>query len=108
MDEKVREFLKQDAIKNGYDIDDDTLIDLLTDEKPVWEGNEDRHRWWTETTRVVCMKSEEGYRYFSFGWAKTTGDDSARDKGWEFDPSTITEVVPSTRMVEVTDYIPKR
>jgi hypothetical protein len=107
MDENVREFLKQDAIKNGYKTDDATLIDLLTDEEPVWEGYEDERRWWTTVVRVVRMKADEGYRYFSFGWAKTTGDDSPEEKGWNFDPDTIQEVAPVTKMVEVTEYVAK-
>lgn len=38
--------------------------------------------------------------------ARTTGDDSAQDKGWTFDPATISEVESYT--VTVTKFRAKR
>jgi hypothetical protein len=103
MDENVREFLKSYNEKKCWKTDDETLIETLTDSKRVWEGNEDSHRHWIEIDRVVQIED----RYFMYGWAKGAGDQGIYDAGWEFDPSTIREVVPVTKTVEVTEYVAK-
>ena len=67
----------------------------LVDEKEI-----NRRRWWTETFRVVEIDGTLiGYEY-----ATTTGDESAAEKGWEFDPLTICKVV--AREVTMTVYDP--
>lgn len=101
MNEKIRKQLQEYNLAKGWTTDDDSLIETLIESSPVWEGDEDERRWWTTVTRVVEING----MFIAFGWAKTTGDDSPRDKGWEFDPSCIWEVKPVTKTVTVYESV---
>ena len=90
MNEKIREHVRAYNEKQGYvDQDDSDIIETIRDAKEVWSGNDSDRRWWTDCFTVV----EVDGMLIGFDDAKTTGDDSPRDKGWEFDPSSICEVV---------------
>ena len=99
MKEEIRKFLEGIAEKEGFSTDEDILIELLTEGKEVWSGNEEEHRHWIDYKKVVEIEG----RFFLFGWAK--GGDIF-DKGWEFDPSTVIEVKPETKTVTITEYVP--
>ena len=92
MDPKVREHVAAWNRKHGYSADNDediweTLVDAA---EHVWSGDEDQRRWWTEYFHVVSLNG----MFIGFTDAKTTGDDSARDKGWEPDFDSVCEVEP--------------
>ena len=99
MNEKVRNHVIGYAKKNGWETDDDSLIEIIREGKEVWEGDEDERRHWIEYTRVV----EVDGMFISFASAKGAGDIGVYDAGWEFDPATITEVVP--QKIETTVYV---
>ena len=102
MDKKIREHLIKVAEKNNWSTEEETLIEILLEgSKTVWEGNEDEHRWWEEYDRVVEIEG----MFIKFRDAKTTGDDSPYEKGWELDSSTIREVKPVKKNIEVTEYM---
>ena len=102
MNEKIRKNLIKHNKATGFGTNDDDLIETLEEAKLLWEGDEDEHRWWTCFTRVV----EVDGMYIAYGWAKTTGDMSAKERGWEFDPSFIHEVKPVEETVTIITYKP--
>lgn len=102
MNERIKNHLIEVAKKNGWKTDDDMLIDMVIEGNSVWSGDEQERRWWTDFFNVVDIDG----MFIGFWDAKTTGDDSAWDKGWEFDPSTIIEVKPVTKTVTITEYVP--
>jgi hypothetical protein len=91
MEEKIKNHLVQFNKKQGWNIDEGSLVESVTDAAPIkWEGNFDKHRWWTCCTRVVEIDG----MFIGFTWAITTGDENANDLGWEFDPESIHFVEP--------------
>lgn len=48
-------------------------------------------RWWTDVEVVAEFPTEEKTYYIGWMDAETTGDLTAEERGWEFDPSTIKE-----------------
>jgi len=55
-------------------------------------------RHWTDLTMVVKINN----RYFQFEWANADGDTSIEDLGWEFDKSSVKEVVRETKQITKT------
>jgi len=89
MNEEIKQHITKFNQSKGWGTTEQDLINTITDSKAIWEGDEDEHRWWTNFLKVIDING----MYIGFWWAKTTGDDSPEDKGWEFDPSTICRVV---------------
>ena len=89
MNEKIRAHVAACNAANGDGTSDEDIIETIRYSKKVWQGDESSRRWWTDCFSVV----EVGGMLIGFGDAITTGDDSPRDKGWEFEPDTICEVI---------------
>ena len=93
-------YVKDVITKEGYDAeDDDMILEFL--ENTIHVEDYDERRWWIET---FCVTELEG-KLIGYGGARTTGDDSPYDKGWEFDPSSIHFVEKKVEMVEVVKYV---
>ena len=101
MNEKIRQHVAKFAESKGWPTDEESLIEVIFEANMVWRGNESSRRWWTDCFMVVDVDG----MLIGFDGAITTGDDSPRDKGWEFDPSTICEVEP--REVVTKTYVRK-
>lgn len=86
--EEIKQYCIDVAKEKGYYLEGDDASYMLLEADWVWEGERDSHRWWDCFTCVV----EVGNKLFSFENATTTGDESAEDKGWEFDWDTVEEV----------------
>lgn len=71
-------------------LDFQMVKDVLLDADEVYKSKGDRHRWWTQYFVVVDIYG----MMIGFDWATSDGDDTAEDKGWEFDPESICEVEP--------------
>jgi hypothetical protein len=89
MNEKIREHVRAYNLREFDDSSDEGIIETIRDAVEVWSGNDSDRRWWTDCFTVVNIDG----MLIGFDDAKTTGDDSPRDKGWEFDPESICEVV---------------
>lgn len=98
MNATIREHVIKYLEKHGEQTTDDDIVEAITDSAEVWIGDADRHRWWDNHFKVVNVDG----MLIGFDWATTTGDDSASDKGWEFDPSSICEV--EEKQVTTTIY----
>lgn len=102
MNNKVKAHLEQYAEKNGWGTDMATLIEAMR------EGNRARRE------EAVCYQYWNVYRYvvevdgmyICYYDAESTGDASASEQGYEFDPDLIHEVKPVEKTITVTIYVP--
>ena len=94
MDEKIRSHVAKYNAANAWETTDKSIVETIREGKHVWSGDESSRRWWTDCFTVVDV----GGMLIGFDDAKTTGDESAEDRGWEFDQESICEV----RSKEVT------
>lgn len=91
MNEKIRKHLINYCKSKGWPYSDDAdLIEAMKEGKEVWSGNEDEHRHWIEYDVVVEIDG----MFIQYGSAKGAGDQGVSDAGWEFDETTICEVLP--------------
>ena len=68
----------------------------------IWNEKVSSSRWWDNYFLVTNING----RLIGYNWAFTTGDDSAFDKGWEFDENSICFVEPYTEVKTITKYRP--
>lgn len=83
--EEVKATLSVACISDGYEPNDQNLIETLTEAKLVYKETVGEHRWWNDELRVVKI----GDSYFGFMWANSTGDTGLSDLGWEFDFGSV-------------------
>jgi hypothetical protein len=101
MNEKIKAHVLKYHEKMGFKYNnDDNLIETIQEADVVWSGNDSKRRWWTDCFTVVDIEG----MLIGFDDAKTTGDDSPCEKGWEFDPDSICEV--EAREITTTVYYP--
>ena len=107
MNEKIKKYIANHLINHenwqNKDIIENNIIEYLIESDPIYEENVCSSRWWMNTFRVVKI----GELLIGFDWAITTGDENARDKGWEFDPKSICEVEKKEEIKVVIKYIKK-
>lgn len=102
MNQKIKEHVTKYAEMKGYQCKtEDDIIRLIRDSDAVWEGNFDKHRHWQLCLTVVEIDG----MLIGFENAKTTGDESAEDKGWVFDPKSICEVKAETKTVTIYNRV---
>jgi len=100
MNEAVKEYLKGYNAKNEYGIEDDDLLETLLEGDQIYSKVTSKHRWWNCTLVVVDI----GGKLIGYEWAATTGDNTARDLGWEFDEDSVCFVEKKEEQVTVTTY----
>jgi hypothetical protein len=88
MDEKIKQHLISFNTKEGYPIDDKSLIETLSESSTIYTEDYGSHRWWNDEFRVVEIDG----MFIGYIWGVTTGDDSAENKGWKFDVDSIMEI----------------
>jgi hypothetical protein len=100
----LRELLVQESIANGWDYDEEEMLEETLREcfPAVWTGDEDQRRWRIEF-QVVCKIVDDGFeRFFKYSACKGTGENSWEDAGYTFEGiDKVTEVFPK----EVTTII---
>lgn len=108
MEEKVRDFVIRYMKENfaeyypaESEISDEELYDFLTDSGFVYKGESDSRRWWDEVFTVTRL----GDSFIGYISADTTGDESAFEKGWTFDPDTLCYAEP--KEITKTIYVRK-
>jgi len=103
MDKKIEKLLEDDEKKDGYDKwkNDDELLEVLRNNKMLFEEKISEHRWWNEHRYIIKV----GDVYIGYIYAETTGDMSPREAGYEFDPDSICEMKPIQKTITV--YIKK-
>ena len=107
MNKKVLKHLETYCAKNGFEFDggrEDILETLEDSGEEVYSEDISDRRWWTDTFEVV----EVDGMLIGFSGAKTTGDDSPTDLGWEFDPESCCEVEVHTETKIIVTYKPRR
>ena len=101
MNEKIKEHLVRFCTREGFGTDDDVLQEVLLEADEVYSKEISQHRWWVTYFTVVRIDG----MLIGFTSARTTGDNTPSEAGWEFDPSTICEVEAHEKTVIV--YEPK-
>lgn len=103
MKKTLRELLTEYALQEDYDVDDDTLEELLREEfHVVWQGNEDQRRWRINYDVVCKIMDGNQERFFKYTACKGTNDNSWEDAGYTFEGiDNVIEVYPK----EVTTII---
>jgi hypothetical protein len=101
MNDKVREHVKAHAAALGYGTTDDVLIEIITEAKTIHSEVVDSRRWWDE---LFCVVEVNGM-LIGYDGAKTTGDMSARECGWEFAQSSICEVKATSKTITVYERV---
>jgi hypothetical protein len=102
MNERIKKHLILSAIKEGYETDDVSLWDCLTDCMELYNESVGRSRWW-DNRFVVTRLNGVLLGYMS---AQTTGVDSPWEKGWEFDLGSVCEDEKEVKMDKVVKYKP--
>ena len=100
MNEKIRDHVIAYCESKGWTNDNEGVIEVITEAKEVWSGDEEEHRHWIEYTKVVEING----MFIQFTDAKGAGDQGIYDAGWEFDPDSICEVKP--KEIKTTIYEP--
>ncbi len=100
MNQKIKEHVAKYNLLKGYGNTDKEIIETIQESETIHEEKIDDRRWWDDWFFVVEI---DGMK-IGFDGAKTTGDDSPYDKGWEFDPESICEVEETTETVVVKKY----
>ena len=106
MNEKLKTLLmeKMGADKRRGDFKEQVFEFLAYECDEVYCESKGNRRWWEDLFVVVDIGDE---MLVGFNSARTTGDDSPSDKGWEFDPDTICEVEKVTETKVITTYVKK-
>jgi hypothetical protein len=100
MNEKIREHVRAYNERCGcVDQTEQDIIDTIRDAKVIWSKMTSSRRWWDEE---FCVVDIDGM-LIGYDGADTTGDENATEKGWEFDPSSICEVI--AQQVVKTEYV---
>ena len=102
--QKILDHIKKYCDENDWECSepDDYFLTLEECGKELYESEPDHHRWWYTVFVVVELDGME----IGFEKAVSTGDNSPKDCGWEFNLNSICSV--EKREVVLTEYIPKR
>jgi len=98
--ESVRDFLTEYNQKKGWGLDEDTLIESMTEGKTVWKGDLDEHRWYIIQQVVVDIEGTF-IRFFDY---IITGDNSMSDMDLEYDLNEAEIVERKERQITEVYY----
>lgn len=101
MNERIKKHLTDYALSKGYQPDSETLIEILQEERPIYEVVISERRWWNDTFKVVKING----MLIGFNSAKANRDESMQDLGWEFDENTICEARAVQKTVTVYEPV---
>ena len=101
VNKKIEEFLEKEEKKNGWNKweDNNELLELLRNYDVLHEEKISEHRWWFTCRYTIKV----GDTYIGYVYAKTTGDMSPSEAGYDFDPDSICEMKPIQKTI--TTYI---
>ena len=91
MNDRIVNHLIEHCRAKGYDINDDMLVEIVTEGKVVWEGEYDRHRWYSLVPTVVLVDG----MYIKFNLCDVHGEEaSVEDCIGSYDLNEFIEVEP--------------
>ncbi len=87
----------------GYEkwLNDGELLEILRNFDVLHKKMISEHRWWNEYRYTIKVDDT----YIGYVYAETTGDKSASETGYDFDPDLICEMEQIERTI--TTYIKK-
>jgi hypothetical protein len=101
MNEKIKQHIIAYNKEKGDDTTDECLIEAISESDVIYSERLGSRRWWNDVFRVCNINGMN----IGYVWAETTGDSNPDEVGWEFDPSSICEVVE--KIITNTIYEPK-
>jgi len=104
MNKKIEKVLGGYCNGKGYKKweSDDELLEILRDLDVLHKEFICDHRWWN--TYRYTIKVDD--TYIGYVYAETTGDMSASEAGYDFDPDSICEMEQITKTI--TTYVNKK
>lgn len=89
---RALEIIKDDyRVKFNEELDEEKIGRTLLEVYPIFsEGDSCEKRHWVEVQTIFRI----GQHAIRASIARTTGDESAQEKGWIFDPNSMAEVFP--------------
>lgn len=103
MNEKIKAHVAKYNESEGWETTDESIVETIREAgKKVWSGNNSSSRWWDNVFTVVELDG----MLIGFWDAENTGDNTPSEVGWEFDPSTICEVVAKEKTVTYYEAAP--
>ena len=101
MDERIRAHVAKYNESKGRGMNDDDIIEMIRYFNHVLRETYSQHRWWDQYKYVVNIDG----MFIEYIHAEANRDESVYELGYEFDPSSIREVVPVETVV--ITYVPK-
>ena len=101
MNDKIRKHVAAYCERHDWPADEDSLIETITGARKVDSRQEGEFRWWTEYRYVVEIDG----MFIAYFDARSSGDMSAQERGYEFDPSYIHEVEPVEKVITVYECV---
>ena len=101
MNDKIKKHIIEYNKKNGWGIEEQDIIETILEATTTYEEVFNERRHWNDIFAVCKI----GGMLIGYNSATTTGDMNAEEKGWEFDPDSICEVV--AKEVTKTTYVAK-
>ena len=104
MNKRILGLLEDYCIEKGFEKweNDNELLEVLRNFDVIHKELCDSHRWWNEYQYVIRIKDT----YIGYCNAETTGDMSASEVGYDFEPDSICEMEPIQKTI--TTYIVKK
>ena len=102
MNDKIRNHLTKYCESKEYGTSDADLIEVVTEATSVWEGERDRHRWYTLIPTVVCVDG----MFLEFNFCDVDGEMANVDDcigGYKL--ADIFEVKPVEKMTTVYEAV---
>ena len=97
MNDNVRQHLIAYNQKNNWSLENDSLIETITEAHVIYEEKLSKGRWWNNIFRVTQIDG----MFIGYEYAQANRDESIRDLGWDFDERTICQVWPVEKIVTV-------
>ena len=101
MNKETKDFLMNYCKNNGYEVSEQGIKEALRDRYVIYSEILETRRWWIDVFFVVAVDE----KLIGYDWAKTTGDSSAEEMGWEFDFNSVCEVEKKAKAVTVYEEI---
>lgn len=103
MNKKIYEHLNKYCKKDGYEFEESDILEILQECGPqLHEEIVDEKRWWDEIFKVTEIDG----MLIGYYDARTTGDLTPHESGWEFDPESCCEVERHEETKIVVSYKP--
>ena len=101
MDERIREHVAKYNESKGWGATDEQIIETIIESEHIYREELHQSRWWNVYLYVVDI----GGMLIGYDYAEANRDMSVRELGFDFEESSIREMVPVEKTI--ITYEPK-